>query len=460
MDIRANGSLTERAAAALNIAYEQAEHLENSHVAVEHLLLGLVYIENAKDRRRHSGGTGHILRDAGLTERRIEEVIRRQNVGFARRYIDSPPLSLSTDARHALRLAQAETHWMDQEQMDTGHLLLGVLLEPKGVAALRALRTDIAKVREQLRGQLPLTKGTRGRHRSPYTQSARLVVDLAKDEARELRYDQIGTEHLLIAMLRERTGIAGRVLKNLGLQPDHVRGRILQLAPPHSTKVEIMGLSMSYKRLLNLAGDEMRTRNHQFIGTGHLLMYLMRFVDDVAVRALRRLSIKPEDVFDQLEQYMPLQTPVLEGVEGGDLAFIERPVSFTPQVQLVLNRAFEEAQRLDHLMLNTGHVLMGLMLEESSTTTVILQAVGLNRRRVRGLIELVSNQQYRYTIKPFRLAQDVEDMLKIAAEQQNGAIDALGLLYALCTQVDTVAAQVFTELEIDPQQILHQLRRK
>lgn len=460
MDTLTNGDLSERALAALNSASQQAERLENSHIAVEHLLLGLVHVENSKDRRRHTGGTGHTLRDLGLTERRIEDVIRRQNVGFARRYADSPPLTLSSDARHALQLAENETYWMDQALIDTGHLLLGIVLEPKGAAVARALRLDVPKLREQLRGQLPLIKRERGRHRSNYTQSARLVVDLAKDEARELRYDQIGIEHLLIAMLRDRAGVAGRILKNLGLQPDHVRSRILQLIPPHETEVEIMGLSMAYKRVLNLAGDEARARSHQFIGTGHLLLHMMRFTDDAAVRALRRLNIKPEDVCEQLEQYLHLQVPLLEGVEGGDLVFVGRPVAFTPQAQFVMSRALEECQRLDHMLLNTGHVLMGLMLEESSATTVILQSVGLNRRRVRGLIELMSNQQYRYTIKPFALADDVQQMLMIAVEQQNGAIDALGLLHAICVQSDTVASRVLTQLEIDTQQILHQLRRK
>ncbi len=440
--------LDEKVTQVLSVATDEARRLENSHIAVEHLLLGVMRLENRGRRWRVRNRTANklvhqiLFTDHNLTIRRVEEIIRRQNVNYVRRYADSPPMAFSADAQHALRLANDETHWMDYHAMTTAHLLLGIVLQPKGYMVTRALKMDPTQVTERLRQRLPKARG-----HSRYTAPAKVALSLAQEAAQELRHPQLGPEHLLLGLVREGYGVAGKVLKHLGVQDEYLKARVLQMLPS-SEQIEIIGLSHNYKRLLDAAGDEVRVRHHQFIGTGHLLACLMRQENDVAVRALRRLNVKPSDVNEQIAPYLSLQFPLAEAVEDGDLAFLDHVVRVSPDTQAVFEAAVEEAHRLDHREVNTGHVLMGILIASEDQIIAVLDTHGVNRRRVRGLVELMTSQTYPYSLKPRRLGGELKHVIAQATHERD-VLDTLSLLAAIIAKSDCLAVKILKQLRVN-----------
>ncbi|NQW22681.1 MAG: ATP-dependent Clp protease ATP-binding subunit [SAR202 cluster bacterium] len=130
----------------------------------------------------------------------------------------------SERARRVLSLAQEEAQRFNHNYIGTEHILLGLVRETEGVAArvLSSLSVDLSKVRSAVefiigRGEKPAT-GEIG-----LTPRAKKVVELAVDEARRMNHTYIGTEHLLIGLLREGEGVAAGVLESLGVTLDKVR---------------------------------------------------------------------------------------------------------------------------------------------------------------------------------------------------------------------------------------------
>ena len=130
----------------------------------------------------------------------------------------------SERARRVLSLAQEEAQRFNHNYIGTEHILLGLVRETEGVAArvLSSLTVDLSKVRSAVefiigRGEKP-AQGEIG-----LTPRAKKVVELAVDEARRMNHTYIGTEHLLIGLLREGEGVAAGVLESLGVTLDKVR---------------------------------------------------------------------------------------------------------------------------------------------------------------------------------------------------------------------------------------------
>ena len=130
----------------------------------------------------------------------------------------------SERARRVVSLAQEEAQRFNHNYIGTEHILLGLVRETEGVAArvLSSLSVDLSKVRSAVefiigRGEKP-AQGEIG-----LTPRAKKVVELAVDEARRMNHTYIGTEHLLIGLLREGEGVAAGVLESLGVTLDKVR---------------------------------------------------------------------------------------------------------------------------------------------------------------------------------------------------------------------------------------------
>lgn len=145
-----------------------------------------------------------------------------------------------------------------------------------------------------------------------FTQRARRVLSLAQEEAERLQHGQIGTEHLLLGLMREEGGVAGRVLRDLGLESRRVEELVNRLTDAGSrTTVGSLELSTGTKKVLELAVDEARRMGHHYIGTEHLLLGLVRHQDGIALEVLRRLGVSPEEVRRQTRRVLqesPLQS--------------------------------------------------------------------------------------------------------------------------------------------------------
>jgi ATP-dependent Clp protease ATP-binding subunit ClpC len=138
-----------------------------------------------------------------------------------------------------------------------------------------------------------------------FTQRARRVLSLAQEEAERLQHNYIGTEHLLLGLMREEGGVAGRVLRDLGLEQRRVEELVERLTRATTrTPSTQLDLSPGTKRVLELAVDEARRMGHHYIGTEHLLLGLVRQSEGVAIDVLKRLGVSPEEVRRQTRRVL------------------------------------------------------------------------------------------------------------------------------------------------------------
>jgi ATP-dependent Clp protease ATP-binding subunit ClpC len=146
-----------------------------------------------------------------------------------------------------------------------------------------------------------------------FTQRARRVLSLAQEEAERMQHPHIGTEHLLLGLMREEGGVAGRVLRELGLRQSQVEQLVEKYTSGNKRPgVTRMDLSPATKKVLELAVDEARRMGHHYIGTEHLLLGLVRHPEGVAMDVLKELRISPDEIRRQTRRVLqenPLQSP-------------------------------------------------------------------------------------------------------------------------------------------------------
>jgi len=144
-----------------------------------------------------------------------------------------------------------------------------------------------------------------------FTKRAQQVLLFAQEEAHSLNHSYIGTEHLLLGLIREEGGIASQVLRKLGLDARQLK-QVVERSVGHGRRTAGRQLTLSprTKRVIELAIDEARRRGHDYIGTEHLLLGLVREQGGVAVEILRSLGVSPEQIRRQTEETIAKQPPV------------------------------------------------------------------------------------------------------------------------------------------------------
>jgi ATP-dependent Clp protease ATP-binding subunit ClpC len=137
-----------------------------------------------------------------------------------------------------------------------------------------------------------------------FTQRARRVLSLAHQEAERMRQNYIGTEHLLLGLIREDGGVAGRVLRELGLETDRVQEIVERLTGTGTSSGGKIDLSPGTQQVLEYAVDEARRLGHHYIGTEHLLLGLIRYGEGVANDVLKKLGVTPEQIRKQTRRVL------------------------------------------------------------------------------------------------------------------------------------------------------------
>jgi ATP-dependent Clp protease ATP-binding subunit ClpC len=141
-----------------------------------------------------------------------------------------------------------------------------------------------------------------------FTQRARRVLSLAHEEAERMHHNYIGTEHLLLGLIREEGGVAGRVLRELGLEPPRVKEMVERLTGIGRHTGGRIELAPGTEQVLQLAVEEARRMGHHYIGTEHLLLGLVRHAEGVGLDVLRRLGVTPEQIRRQTRRILQ-ETP-------------------------------------------------------------------------------------------------------------------------------------------------------
>ena len=137
-------------------------------------------------------------------------------------------------ARRVVVLAQEEARMLNHNYIGTEHILLGLIHEGEGVAAkaLESLGISLDAVRHEVEEIIGRGKHAPSGH-IPFTPRAKKVLELSLREALQLGHDYIGTEHILLGLIREGDGVAAQVLVKLGADLNRVRQQVIQLLHGH-----------------------------------------------------------------------------------------------------------------------------------------------------------------------------------------------------------------------------------
>ena len=149
-----------------------------------------------------------------------------------------------------------------------------------------------------------------------FTDRARKVMQLANQEAQRFNHEYIGTEHILLGLVKEGSGVAANVLKNLEVDLRKIRlevEKIVQSGPDMVTMGKLPQTPRA-KKVIEYAMEEARNLNHNYVGTEHLLLGLIREQEGVAAQVLMNLGLKLEDV---REEVLSLLGHGMDGGEGG-----------------------------------------------------------------------------------------------------------------------------------------------
>ncbi len=180
-----------------------------------------------------------------------------------------------------------------------------------------------------------------------FTERARKVILLAKEEAKRFNHDYIGTEHILLGLVREGEGVAAAVLANFGLSPDKIRVEVEKLVQPGPATVISGDLPFTpkAKKVIELAMDEARALGHNYVGTEHLLLGLIREGEGVASQVLMNMGLELDKVREEVmnllgseipgyemgQKIAPTKTPALDAF-GRDLTKLAKDNKLDPVI--------------------------------------------------------------------------------------------------------------------------------
>jgi ATP-dependent Clp protease ATP-binding subunit ClpC len=147
-----------------------------------------------------------------------------------------------------------------------------------------------------------------------FTERARQVIVLAQDEARTLGHDYIGTEHILLGLLREEDGLAARVLDSLDITVEEVRAQIARIVGQgDEVTTGQIPFTPRAKKVLELALREALSLGHNYIGTEHILLGLVRENEGVAARILLDFDADAEKIRNEIIRMLTVRPRVWEG---------------------------------------------------------------------------------------------------------------------------------------------------
>ncbi|HYP41129.1 MAG TPA: DinB family protein [Chloroflexia bacterium] len=296
-----------------------------------------------------------------------------------------------------------------------------------------------------------------------FTERAQRVLQLAQEEAQGLGHNYIGTEHLLLGLVRESDGVASRVLAGLGIELDRVRPAV-EAAISRATyevKGEI-GLTPRSKRVIELAVDEARRLNHRYIGTEHLLLGLIREGEGIASGVIESLDVSLEMVREKVievitsvqgttarESYSPSSPGSIpistdEGTTGFD--------KFTERARKTLQLAHQEAQRFNHDYIGTEHILLGLLHEGDDVAGRVLNNLGIDLHKVRSSVEFIIGRGKRRVLGELGLTPRAKRVIELAVDEsrrlKHNYIGTEHLLLGLIREGEGIAAGVLESLGV------------
>jgi ATP-dependent Clp protease ATP-binding subunit ClpA len=239
---------------------------------------------------------------------------------------------------------------------------------------------------------------------------------LANQEAQRLNHEYIGTEHILLGLVKEGSGVGATVLKNLDIDIKKLRLEVGKLVKSGPDMVVMGKLPQSprAKKVIEYAIEESRCLHHDYIGTEHILLGLLRDSEGIAAQVLMNLGLKLEDVRQEVLNLLgagaaasgmkmgpivgrkPKSKMLSLDSPGRDLTQLPADTElnrknkidrFTDRARKVMALANQEAQRFNHEYIGTEHILLGLVKEGSGVGATILKNLDVDIKKLRLEVE-------------------------------------------------------------------------
>ncbi len=320
--------LTAAAKRALQGAAEEAQRLQHGYIGTEHLLLGLLRVEDEVTAGLLTG----LEVELGKVRSAVEAIISRGDQPVTGTLHTTPRINA------VFALAVEEAQRLGRDTVDTPHLLLGLVregrnvpfgvLESRGVT-LDTLREAVAALPEAAEGeqhreeqeedgeaggsawweQVDVSTTPGGRFDKLTARSKKVLV-LAAEEAQRLNHTYIGTEHLLLGLVREGRGTGSVMLADLGVDLGKVRNAVESVVRrgerPAAGEAQ---LTPRATKTIELAIEEARRLGHGYVGTEHLLLSLIREEAGLAAIILGNLDVLAEQVQHSVQQRLERESP-------------------------------------------------------------------------------------------------------------------------------------------------------
>ena len=290
-----------------------------------------------------------------------------------------------------------------------------------------------------------------------FTDRARKVMALANQEAQRFNHEFIGTEHILLGLVKEGSGVGATVLKNMGVDIKQLRREVEKLVQSGPAMITMGKLPQTprAKQVIECAIEEARALNHSYVGTEHILLGLLRVTDGIAARVLRNLGLKLEDVRQEVLNLLGTGTgrtsdAPLWGL-GPEVPWLEMPVRLGDRARRVMASASREARQSQQEHVRTEHVLLALVEESNGLAGVALTSLGVDIEKLRPAVaKLVPSGPAPAPPGGPEPSDPVKEAIWRAAEaayrQDCPLIDTGHLLAGLIQDPQSTAAQVLTSL--------------
>ena len=234
-----------------------------------------------------------------------------------------------------------------------------------------------------------------------FTDRARKVMQLANQEAQRFNHEYIGTEHILLGLVKEGSGVAANVLKNLDIDLRKVRSEVEKLvqAGPEMVTIGKLPQTPRAKKVIDYSIEEARNLNHNYVGTEHLLLGLLREQEGVAAQVLMNLGLKLEDVREEVlnllgHNSMPTEEGGRESAGGSSDRPAGKSKSKTPALDSFGRDLTELARqgKLDPVIGRANEIerVVQVLSRRTKNNPVLLGEAGVGKTAiVEGLAQLV-----------------------------------------------------------------------
>ena len=314
-----------------------------------------------------------------------------------------------------------------------------------------------------------------------FTERSRRVVVLAQEESGRLGYDYVGTEHLLLGLIREEEGVAAQALAASGVTVEGTREQVETIVGYGEADTSQKPFRAESKRVLESSLKESMRLGHNYIGTEHILLGLLAEGGSITATVLSNLDTDTgrvrREVVDGLEGGARYSAEGGLGTLGWAREALRRPFGryprpedrasfekFTYLGRRVMVLAQDEARRFNHNYIGTEHLLLGLIGEEGGIAARSLRVLGVDLDEAREQVESIVGYGEEGTgaQAPFtpRTRKVLQLALREALQLGHDHVSTEHVLLGLVRESEGVVARVLLDLDVSPDAVRQEVIKR